>query len=137
MLPNQTKSTVQANKPFLRHWCWMMASSYHLSMFSSSPTSVPAFLMLVPGSCLHVLRSLQDLTSFPPCSSPFSPNPFPHSFQINTPLTLLCKIFCSTVLWWPLLLGRSPDLHLGFQDTPHLSLVFLQDPFLLLTSPVF
>lgn len=50
--------------------------------------------------------------------SPFPPNPFPDSWQINTPIRLLCKILHSTALCCPLLLGWSPGLPLGFQDSP-------------------
>lgn len=71
------------------------------------------------------------------CSSPFPPNPFPDSWQINTPIRPVCKILHSTDLCCPLLLGWSPGLPLGFQDTPHLSLVFLQVPFLLLANSLF
>lgn len=131
-LTKPSQSSRQA-KLFLRYWCWKMASSYQPTMFSLFPTSVSLRLMLEPGTCHHMLGTLIINLLFPVLF--LSLQSFSDSFKIYTPITLLWEFFHSTVPWCSLLLGWSPDLHLGFQSISLLSLVSLQNPFLLLINP--
>lgn len=109
-------STIQTDKTLLKmqeHGLFLLADHVLIVPHSCPIVSDAGTRFLSPYAWIITRINLPSS-----CSSPFPPNPFPDSWQINTPIRLLCKILHSTALCCHLLLGWSPGLPLGFQDSP-------------------